>query len=48
MYKITTRDGAVLYDVSYPDLYMVQEPVAALEVGQPGSVQFSLVPEHSL
>ena len=48
MYKITTRDGAVLYDVSYPDLYMVTEPRATLEIGQPGSVQFSLVPEHSL
>ena len=48
MYKITTRDGAVLYDVSYPDTYMVTEPKATLEVGQPGSVQFSLVPEHPL
>lgn len=48
MYKITTRDGAVLYDVSYPDTYMVTEPKSTLEVGQPGSVQFSLVPEHPL
>lgn len=48
MYKITTRDGAVLYDVSYPDRYMVTEPKATLEIGQPGSLQFSLVPEHAL
>lgn len=46
MYQIISSDGSVLYDVNYPDTYMVTEPKATLEIGQPGSLQFSLVPEH--
>ena len=46
MYQIVSSDGSVLYNSSYPDDYMVIEPKSTVEIGQPGSLQFALVPEH--
>lgn len=46
MYQIICRDGTVLYDSSYPDNYLASEPHLTLEIGQPGNLSFSLLPEH--
>ena len=46
MYRIVCYDGTVLYDSSNPDNYMATEPTCTLELGQPGSLSFSLLPEH--
>lgn len=46
MYRVVRSDGAVLYDVRDPDNYLLTEPIGTFEIGQPGSLQFSMVPSH--
>ena len=48
MYKILNSDGAVLYDINDPNTWPVTEAKGTFEIGQPGSLQFSLVPQHPL
>lgn len=46
MYTIICSDGTVLYDSSNVENYMATEPRCTLELGQPGNLSFSLLPEH--
>lgn len=46
MYQIKLADGTILYDAENPDDYTLTEPLATLEMGQPGSLQFTLLSTH--